>query len=110
MNFNEYQKLAKVTKKPWESKEGDLADCGLGLAGEAGEVADMIKKHLSGAKPLDAERTEMLKYEMGDILWYMASLCDCIGVDIETIAAMNVEKLKKRHGDKYSGYGNRGEE
>ena len=110
MNFSEYQRLAKVTKKQWEAKEGDLADCGLGLTGEAGEVADMLKKHLSGSKLLDTEGKEKLKYEIGDVMWYIASLCDCMGFDMDDIAQMNIDKLKKRHGDKYSGYGKRDNE
>ena len=122
MNFSEYQKLAVVTKKPWGTKEGDIADCGLGISGEAGELADMLKKHLSGSKPLFvtdgvdasederekyAERMEKLKFEIGDVMWYIASLCDCMGFDMGEVAEMNIAKLKKRHGDSYSGYGKR---
>lgn len=107
MKFTEYQKAAVVTKKKWETKDLELADCGLGLTGEAGEVADMIKKHLSGTKPFDADRLEKLKYELGDVMWYIAALCDGIGFDMGEIARMNIEKLRKRHGDSFSGYGNR---
>ena len=110
MNFTEYQKLAKVTKKRWDNKDFELAYCGLGLAGETGEVADMLKKHFNGSKPLDAERIEKLKLELGDVMWYIASLCDGLNFDMNQIAEMNIEKLRKRHGDSFSGYGNRNEE
>ena len=114
MNFTDYQKLAVVTKKPWDTQNEDLADCALGLNSEAGELANMIKHHIRGAKPfydedgnLKEEFAEKLKYEIGDTMWYIASLCDCMGFDIGEIAEMNIAKLRKRHGDKYSGYGKR---
>ena len=110
MNFSEYQKLAIVTKKPWDNKEIEIAYCGLGLAGEAGETVDMIKKHISGSKPFNDELKEKLKYEIGDVMWYIASLCDCMDFDMGEVAKMNVDKLRKRHGDKYSGYGKRDSE
>lgn len=104
MNLTEYQRLAAVTRHKWPTKEGHLADCGLGLAGEAGEVADVIKKHLSASKQMDVEK---VKYELGDIMWYIASLCDCLELDMGEVASANIEKLRKRHGDAYSGYGKR---
>jgi len=107
MDFKEYQKAAVVTKKPWKQKDLELADCGLGLTGEAGEVADIIKKHISGSKPLDDERIEKLKYEIGDIMWYIAAMCDALDFDMGELAEMNIEKLRKRHGDKFSGFGDR---
>lgn len=107
MKFTEYQKCAIVTKKQWDNKDLELADCGLGLTGEAGEVADMLKKHISGTKPLDEERLGKLKYEIGDVMWYIAALCDALEFDMGELATINIEKLRKRHGDKFSGYGNR---
>lgn len=107
MKFAEYQKAAVVTKKKWDDKQFELAYCGLGLTGEAGEVADMLKKHLSGTKPLDADRLEKLKYELGDVMWYVAALCDGLGFNMGEIAQMNIDKLRKRHGNSFSGYGDR---
>lgn len=107
MKFSEYQKAAIVTKKPWDNKMMELAYCGLGLAGEAGETVDMIKKHFVGSKSFDTERIEQLKYEMGDVLWYIACLSDAMDFDMDEIAQMNINKLRKRHGDSYSGYGKR---
>lgn len=110
MKFIEYQKAAVVTKKKWDNKDFETAYCGLGLTGEAGEVADILKKHLSGTKPLDADRLEKLKYELGDVMWYIAALCDCFSFNMGEIAQMNIDKLRKRHGDSFSGYGNRSQE
>ena len=104
MDFKDYQRQASVTRHKWSTKEGHLVDCGLGLTGEAGEVADMIKIHVSASKPLDVEK---IKFEIGDIMWYIASLCDCLELDMGEVAQANIEKLRKRHGESYSGYGKR---
>jgi len=107
MDFKEYQRLAMVTKKPWDTKEWELVYSCLGLTGEAGEVTDIIKKHVSGSKPIDGEVVDKLKYEIGDVMWYIACLCDALGFDMGEIAGLNIEKLRKRHGEKFSGYGKR---
>ena len=104
MDFNEYKKLAMRTKKPWDDKSLEMAYCALGLTGEAGEVAEMIKKHLSGSKPIDIEK---LKKELGDVLWYIACSADYFDLDMDEIAQINIDKLHARHGESWSGYGNR---
>ena len=109
MNLTDYQRKAIVTKQQYDNKALEIADCGLGIAGEAGEVADMLKKHISGSKPLNAELMWKLKIEIGDIMWYIAALCDAFDFDMGDIAEMNIEKLRKRHGTSYSGFGNRDE-
>jgi NTP pyrophosphatase (non-canonical NTP hydrolase) len=68
----------------------------LGLTGEAGEVADKIKKIIRDKRTLYAlERTEIAK-EVGDVLWYVAALARDLGVDMDTMAQMNLEKLRDR--------------
>ena len=109
MDFKEYQKLAMITKMPCE-KEKDMAICALGLTGESGEIADVIKKHMTGYDSkgnTSVLEIDKIKKELGDIMWYVASLCECLDLDMEDIAQMNIDKLKKRHGDKYTGFGNR---
>ena len=101
-DFNDYQKLAARTRKNFEVKKDMQTDIGLGLCGEAGEVADIIKKHLAGAKEID---TAHLKEELGDVLWYLAEACDCFGFTLEDVARANIEKLSKRHLNGFSGYG-----
>jgi NTP pyrophosphatase (non-canonical NTP hydrolase) len=73
-----------------------LGLCGLGLSGEIGEVTDLLKKHLyhRSGKPLD---TEKLKDEMGDVLWYFAVLCSTLGITIEEVMQVNIDKLNARH-------------
>lgn len=102
LGFNDYQILASRTRKTFDEVKDMQADVGLGLAGEAGEVADIIKKHLAGAKPFDPAH---LKEELGDVLWYIAEACDCFGFSMQEVAQANIEKLKKRHPNGFSGYG-----
>ena len=93
MNFNEYQKLVRSTAVyPEEYK---VIYPALGLCGEAGEVAEKIKKTLRG----DTHRSDQLHRiadELGDVLWYLAILAEDIGFDLEKIAEWNVDKLNRR--------------
>jgi len=76
-----------------EDLGGVLNGC-LGLAGESGEVLDMIKKWIFHEKGLDREH---LKKEIGDVMWYVAMLCESFGFDLDEILQMNVDKLKARY-------------
>lgn len=66
----------------------------LGLAGEAGEFADMMKKHCGHGHELD--RTKAAK-ELGDVMWYVAVLANSLGFKLSEIATMNSEKLRARY-------------
>lgn len=70
-----------------------LALGGMGLAGEAGECVDLIKKHLFHKVPLD--RDKLIK-ELGDVRWYFEVLCHAAGITITEVERLNVEKLRKR--------------
>lgn len=76
-----------------------LNNGGLGLAGETGEVVDLIKKHLFHDAPLDKEK--MVK-ELGDVRWYLESICIAVGVTMDEVEAANVAKLRKRYPDGFS--------
>jgi len=69
---------------------------GLGIAGEAGEVADQMKKELGHGH--DRDRAKMAK-ELGDVLWYTAVLADRYGFSLSDVATMNINKLKSRYPD-----------
>lgn len=71
-----------------------LGNAACGLAGEAGEVVDIIKKHLYQEKSLDLGD---LKKEMGDVLWYMSYLALTLGVDLNSVIQGNIEKLTARY-------------
>lgn len=98
MNFNEYQELASRTANPFEDLY-ELANYGLGLTGESGEVADIIKKAVFHGHDIPVKD---LKKELGDVLWYLSQLARVNGLSLENIAIENIEKLKKRYPNGFS--------
>ena len=94
MNFNEYQKTAFTTAGRFDSKEMAIAVWALGLVGEAGEVSELIKKHIGHGHPLN---TAEITKELGDVLWYIAALANELGISLDDIAAANVAKLQSRY-------------
>ena len=74
-----------------------LPYCILGLTGEAGEIANKFKKVLrdNGGK-LTAEKTQEMREELGDVLWYVANLAGELGSNLSEIAAINLAKLNSR--------------
>lgn len=95
--FDTYQQLAMRTAKPMEVQD-DLPHAALGLTGEAGEFADCIKKHWAYSQPLDNKNAVE---ELGDLLWYVALACNALGVSMQEVAAINIEKLRKRYPTMY---------
>ena len=71
----------------------------IGLAGEAGEVCEHVKKGIFHQHGID--RAKMHK-ELGDVLWYVAALCTKFGFDMGDVMAANIEKLKARYPDGYN--------
>ena len=122
MTGNDYQKLAmrtndhKATERLISAREnfclekrcsepdsdirnvdfGGILNACLGLSGEAGEFNDMIKKWIFHEKEFDVEHA---KKEVGDIMWYIAMLCESFGWNLDEIMQMNVDKLKARYPD-----------
>lgn len=96
MTINEYQFLAQRTSNRALSKDDRLLNGVLGLVGESGEIADLLKKHRMQGHTLDFEH---LAKELGDVCWYIAETASSIGCDLETIMKMNIEKLQKRYPD-----------
>lgn len=93
MRANEYQQAALRTASKTEPTEL-IINGALGLCGESGEVADVVKKFMFQGHPLEKEH---LAKELGDICWYIAITAKGLGYDLETIMKMNVEKLWKRY-------------
>lgn len=110
MDFNEYQK--KAAKYDLAEATGDLKAVGfiekvLGLVGEAGETADKIKKILRDKDGVvsDDDRALIVK-ELGDTLWYVASIARYLDVPLSEVASGNLEKLEGRlQRDKLHGEG-----
>lgn len=75
-----------------------LLHAAIGLATEAGEALDAMKKHLFYGKALDKVN---LKEEMGDLFWYLAIMADALQIDFSDIMERNIEKLKARYGNKF---------
>lgn len=104
MNANDYQKLAARTlidgpDAEYTSAEIMLVWNALGLAGEAGEIADTIKKAVFHRHSLN--RDEVIK-ELGDVLWYVAALCSKLDVSLSEVMERNITKLQQRYPDGYS--------
>jgi NTP pyrophosphatase (non-canonical NTP hydrolase) len=99
MDLDTYQQLAARTLNPEQTAEQRLANAALGLTGEAGEVAEHVKKHLFHATPL--ERDAVVK-ELGDCLWYLAALATSLDVSLAEIGERNIEKLRRRYPDGFS--------
>ena len=98
MNFEEYQHEASVTAL-YPRRLENLEYPTLGLAGEAGEVANIVKKiQRDHGGMINDEIRAKLKDELGDVLWYISACADELGITLDEIAAYNVNKLAKRHG------------
>lgn len=97
MNFNEYQSEASQTAL-YPRRLENLEYPTLGLAGEAGEVANIVKKIQRDHNGVITDETRAkLIDELGDVLWYISACADELGLTLDEIAAFNVNKLAKRH-------------
>lgn len=97
MDLSEYQRLSRRTAQYPREASAWLAYPALGLAGEAGEVAEHAKKTIrdDGGQVSEERRTAMSK-ELGDVLWYVAQLASELGLDLDEIAQANLDKLLSR--------------
>ena len=99
MTINEYQKLAMTTLNKELNERDVLINGVMGLCGEAGEVIDLVKKHLHQGHELDREA---IKKELGDIAWYLAETAYVLGFSLEEVFQGNIEKLKMRYPEGFS--------
>ena len=100
MGFDEYQE--KIVKYDTFSKcsmsEVGFIEKVLGLTGEAGEVTDKIKKILRDKNGmLSNEDRAAIEKELGDVLWYLASIARYIDLPLSEVASLNIEKLEDRY-------------
>lgn len=94
-----YQRLAARTLGTLKADNEGLAIIALGLTGEAGEVAELIKKHVGHGHALDHDK---VRKELGDLAWYIAAMCTVLGLDLSVVMHENIEKLRKRYPDGFS--------
>ena len=99
-SFEEYNKVAMRTAHHPTGNIAALLYCGCALTGEAGEVANEIKKVLRDDNGIlsDARRDKLIE-EIGDVLWYLNDLANEIGTSLEQCAVLNIAKLEARHRD-----------
>jgi NTP pyrophosphatase (non-canonical NTP hydrolase) len=97
MTLEEYQKQALTTVIQTDNEFRDLLHWVLGINGEAGEIAEKMKKIIRDKNgELSAEDKQELAKEVGDVLWYLAVFAHNLGVPLEEIAQANLDKLQSR--------------
>jgi len=95
MDLSEYQRLCRRTAE--YPRQAWLAYPALGLAGEAGEVAEHAKKAIrDDGGEVSPERRAAMAKELGDVLWYVAQLATELDLDLDQIAQANLDKLLSR--------------
>jgi len=92
--LNDYQHDAMRTAASGASDVVDLAVLALGLAGESGEVAELVKKQIGHGHGLTRGQ---ITAKLGDALWYLAVLANAYGVSLSDVAHGNVDKLRARY-------------
>ena len=96
MELNHYQSESRKTALYPDVGSNPIYPT-LGLVGESGEIADKVKKVLRDKNGLfDKESREAIKYELGDVLWYISQLSSEFGYELEEIASANLQKLNSR--------------
>ena len=96
MDFKTYQKKARETAL-YPDLGSNFIYPTLGLVGEAGEVAEKVKKVIRDKNGIfDEASKSAIKKELGDVLWYLSNLCNEFNFKLEEVALINLEKLKLR--------------
>lgn len=96
MNITEFQRQSIRTMKV---DEETLLHCCMGMAGEVGEVIDIIKKSYFYGKDFDKKKVEE---ELGDVMFYISNLATSLNISMENVLENNVEKLRKRYPNGFS--------
>ena len=99
MKANEYQSLAARTLLDHPGvvltpEQSMFVWNAIGLAGEAGEVADYAKKVVFHGHTLEKQK---IKKELGDVIWYICAVCRDMGFTLEDVMIANIEKLRERY-------------
>lgn len=97
MKFDDYQKQALTTAKFSDEELKDIMHWVLGITGEAGEIAEKVKKIIRDKNGVFTPEDKLeLSKEIGDVLWYLATLAHQLDVPFSEIANGNLEKLASR--------------
>ena len=96
MDFKTYQEKARKTAL-YPNLGSNFIYPTLGLVGEAGEVAEKVKKVIRDKNGIfDVESKIGIKKELGDVLWYLTNLCTEFNFTLDEVACQNLEKLRLR--------------
>lgn len=96
MTINEYQQLALRTANP-KTNTNEFYHLVLGLVGEAGEIAEKVKKNIrNDNSDMSKLNVDDIKLELGDVLWHIATLAKYFDIPLEEVAQANVDKLADR--------------
>jgi NTP pyrophosphatase (non-canonical NTP hydrolase) len=99
MKMNQYQDLTARTAPHFDDIVEEITAWTMGIAGESGEVADLVKKSVWHKHEWSHEK---LVYELGDLMFYIARLSNVIGYSLDEVAVMNIQKLYRRYPDGFS--------
>ena len=98
-SFAEYNEACKSTDMTFDNSDS-LFYLALGISGEAGEVADHVKKSIrddgTTGSNISPKRRELILKELGDTMWYMNKMARVLGSSLDEVAKMNIDKLKSR--------------
>lgn len=98
INLDDYQKSCALTAYKSEIKEKEILTWGLGITGEAGDVASCIKKtEIHGNDKRDG-----IKENLGDTMWYIAMICNYYGWSLNDVVVENMKKLEQRYNGSFS--------
>lgn len=95
MTFNEYKREAiRTAIYPHNYK---IIYPALGMCGECGEVVEKIKKVIRDNQGIfDTDKTKEIEKELGDVLWYIANICNDLNIDFDNVAQNNINKINAR--------------
>jgi NTP pyrophosphatase (non-canonical NTP hydrolase) len=98
VDFKAFQESAEKTDMHPSSDPKELMIPMLGLLGEAGSLATVYKKYLRDGIPWDSNR-DFIQQELGDLLWYVATIATHCNLDLDEIARLNLDRIESRYGD-----------
>jgi NTP pyrophosphatase (non-canonical NTP hydrolase) len=94
MKLNQYQDLTRRTRIHYDDIVEEMVSSAMGIAGEAGEYCDIVKKEVWHKHPMDHDKKVK---ELGDLMFYIAWSADVLGYTLEEVCLINQAKLKDRY-------------
>ncbi len=89
----EYQRFCQLTAKHFDNKTEEIMTWGLGISGEAGDVASCIKKTFAH----ENDQKDGIRENLGDTMWYLAMICNYFDWNLQDILDENIAKLSERY-------------